>query len=113
MANCTKRSKRFCPERRATPAFPIEISRRLPQRLARRRWHCRPKLSLSFPHRWAAIRQLNSLGAKPAAILLEGCDPQAAAFNWFDKGVLSPVKDQKNCGDCFVFAATAAFKASW
>ncbi|WP_375779169.1 C1 family peptidase [Bradyrhizobium sp. ma5] len=67
------------------------------------------KLSVSVANNPAA----QTLGAKPAATLLEGCDPQAAAFNWFDKGAVSPVKDQKNCGDCFVFAATAAFEASW
>ncbi len=55
-----------------------------------------------------------ALGAKPIADgNLEGCDPNAEAFDWRTKKILSPVKDQGQCGDCFIFASTGAFEASW
>lgn len=41
------------------------------------------------------------------------CDPKATAFDWKDKGKLTPVRQQGNCGSCWSFTGTAAFEGSY
>lgn len=60
-----------------------------------------------------ASLQAQTAGAKSGDAYFEGCDPKAARFSWRDKEAITPVKDQKNCGACFVFASTGAFESSW
>jgi hypothetical protein len=41
------------------------------------------------------------------------CDPKAKSFDWRDKGKLTPVRQQGNCGSCWSFTGTAAFEGSY
>ena len=41
------------------------------------------------------------------------CSPDAEAFDWREHGVVSPVRDQKSCGDCYMFAAMGAYESAY
>ena len=39
-------------------------------------------------------------------------DPSAPAFDWTTRGVVSPIQDQQQCGDCWAFAVTACAESA-
>jgi C1A family cysteine protease len=41
------------------------------------------------------------------------CDVNAAAFDWRDHGVVTPIRNQLSCGDCYMFAAMGAYESAY
>lgn len=41
------------------------------------------------------------------------CDPNAAAFDWRAHGALQPIRSQGSCGNCYLFAAIAAYEGAY
>jgi C1A family cysteine protease len=51
--------------------------------------------------------------SRPFGDVRDQCSVEAKAFDYRQFGVISNVRDQKTCGSCAIFAAVAAFEASW
>ncbi|MBS0617219.1 MAG: hypothetical protein JSR44_03475 [Spirochaetes bacterium] len=48
----------------------------------------------------------------PDQDLRSKCDPSADAFDWRAYGVVPAVRDQKSCGDCYMFSAMASYETA-
>ncbi|MGF9760551.1 C1 family peptidase [Microvirga sp. 0TCS3.31] len=70
------------------------------------------QVQASVSQQVASDPEAQSLGARQVNYH-EGCSPAASSFDWRAKNVISPVKDQRTCGSCYIFASTGALEASW
>lgn len=48
----------------------------------------------------------------PTGDVRSKCNPNAEAFDWRDHGIVSPVRNQEQCGDCYMFAAMGAYESA-
>lgn len=49
----------------------------------------------------------------PAGDVREKCNPNAERFDWREHGIVSPVRNQGSCGDCYLFAAIGAYESAY
>jgi C1A family cysteine protease len=41
------------------------------------------------------------------------CNPSAESFDWRAHGIVPAIRDQKACGDCYMFAAMASYESAY
>jgi len=69
-------------------------------------------LSIDLEARTTALKANPALRGKIPEFRLPACSASSRAFNWRDRGKVTPVKEQ-DCGNCWAFAAVGAYEASY
>lgn len=41
------------------------------------------------------------------------CNVNAESFDWRDHGAVTPIRDQRQCGDCYMFSAMASYESGY